>query len=396
MKATIIITAAIVFAACCLRGAATAAAPTAPSSTSSFTVYGTWSALQAISAIVGRYENDRQSHGVNFMPVSSEQIMGMLARHQCDVGIPFDSFAAKPGEKTTGKYERFPLGRFVIAVAVNERNPLRAISLGDLQTAFALNLMTGPRSWKDITGSGSSMQIEAYRPDKFCPEGWFFQRRVLFGGPFADELSAASIAQHKKKSDAQIIAAVAEQANAIGFIRYPFDKIKEKRIRILGIAKEKRSSRIYPSPATLADPAVDYPLADTLTLYLHPNAPAEARKFCKFASGAEAAKIIKQCGLWPEYELDEVRGVKRLNDVKAHRGAEIIISGSPAWQGLMKDLGVEFSKAKTAVEIKYHAVSPDAAVGEFVGGGEPASPLPPSPHPLPLFRVRARGEGRKC
>ena len=179
---------------------------------------------------------------------------------------------------------------------------------------------------------------------------------------------------------------------------------------------------MFPTAATVADGS--YPLTDSLTLYLRSGAPQSAREFCKFAAGPEGAKIVKQCGLWPEYELNELRGVKRLKDVKAHRGVEVAVSGSPAWQGMMKELGIEFSKAKTAVEIKYQAGTQYEAIGGFVGAPESSAPngkseIPnpksetngrkskseignrkrqinwrttlQSPHPLPLSWVRARG-----
>ena len=49
---------------------------------------------------------------------------------------------------------------------------------------------------------------------------------------------------------------------------------------------------------------------------------------------------------------------------------EVAVSGSPAWQGMMKELGTEFSKAKTAVEIKYRAGTQYEGIGEFVGAEE--------------------------
>jgi hypothetical protein len=46
---------------------------------------------------------------------------------------------------------------------------------------------------------------------------------------------------------------------------------------------------------------------------------------------------------------------------------------------MMKELGVEFSKAKTAVEIKYHPAGQDAAIAEFVGGPLPGAGKPSPP-----------------
>ena len=178
----------------------------------------------------------------------------------------------------------------------------------------------------------------------------------------------------QKETDEQVVAALIERPSAIGFLRYPPGGQLDKRVRVLGIVTSKGAKPVFPTAATVADGS--YPLTDSLTLYLQPAAPQSARDFCKFAAGPEGAKIVKQCGLWPEYELNDLRGVKRLQDVKAHRGVEVAISGSPAWQGMMKELGTEFSKAKMAVEIKYRAGTQYEAIGEFVGEPSPPAPLP--------------------
>ena len=247
-------------------------------------------------------------------------------------------------------------------------------------------------------------------------EGMIMVDKVLQGRPFAAALFAPSAsAPAQKETDEQVVAALIKRPSAIGFLRYPPGGQLDKRVRILGIVTTNGAKAVFPTAATVADGS--YPLTDSLTLYLQPAAPQSAREFCKFAAGPEGAKIVKQCGLWPEYELNDLRGVKRLADVKAHRGAEVAVSGSPAWQGMMKELGTEFSKAKTAVEIKYRAGTQYEGVGEFVGAEEkseirnsksetnreenqnPKSETEEktlnSPHPLPLSRVRARGERRK-
>ena len=131
--------------------------------------------------------------------------------------------------------------------------------------------------------------------------------------------------------------------------------------RVLGIAKDKKSPPVPPTVATIADGS--YPLADTITLHLHPEAPQSAQDFCKFASGPDAAAIVKQAGLWPEYDLKKGTIEVRMREVRAHRGIQIAISGSPAWEGLMKEIGQEFSKADTAVEVQYHAGGQVESVG---------------------------------
>ena len=257
------------------------------------------------------------------------------------------------GNRPSHLGESFVAARFVIAVAVNaKKSPLRTISMGDLQKVFAVNLMTGPATWKDVSGSGSDAKIEIYHPQSFSPEWCYFQKKVLLGGPYVDDVDFSVRDRHQKRSDAEIIAAIAKQENTIGFFRYRLDKKIDKRIRILGIANDnKDKSPVFPTPSALADGT--YPLADTLTLHLHRDAPPEARDFCKFAIGPEAAKIFKQYGLWPEYELDEVRGQKRLADVKSGKGTEIAVCDLSGGKGMLKDLAAEFVKAKAAVQLKF-------------------------------------------
>ena len=153
------------------------------------------------------------------------------------------------------------------------------------------------------------------------------------------------------KTDGGVVAAVVKHANAIGFILYNCDGRLDKRVRILGIAKTKDLPGVLPSVATVADGS--YPLVDTLTLHLHPQAPPSAREFCKFATGPKAAKIVKQFGLWPEYELNELRGNERLAEVKAGNGEAIVACDLTGSKGILKDLSTEFVKAKAAVELRF-------------------------------------------
>ncbi len=281
------------------------------------------------------------------------------------MGITLDSRLAGGDRKTAGKLQNACVGRFVVGIAVNAKSSLRTIALDDLATIYAGQVT----SWKDVAESGQTTPIEIVGRTVIGTEGIIMANNVLHGRPFAAWMFDPSITPPaQKETDEQVIAALIKRPSAIGFLRYPPGGQLDKRVRVLGIVTTKGGKAVFPTAATVADGS--YPLTDSLTLYLQPAAPQSAREFCKFAAGPDGAKIVKQCGLWPEYELNDVRGVKRLADVKAHRGVEVGISGSPAWQGMMKELGTEFSKAKTAVEIKYRAGTQYEAIGEFVGAEE--------------------------
>jgi hypothetical protein len=205
--------------------------------------------------------------------------------------------------------------------------------------------------------------------------------KIVRGRPFAAALMDRATPPGQMATDEQVVAALIKRPNSIGFLRYPSYGQLDKRVRVLGIIPSKGAKPVFPTTATIADGS--YPLTDSLTLYLQPAAPPSAREFCQFAAGPEGAKIVKQCGLWPELELNEVRGAQRLKDVKAHRGVEVAVCGSPALQGMIKELAVEFSKAKTAVEISA-ARGHDPPV--WAAGRRPHQPTRGKQAPLPATR----------
>ena len=230
------------------------------------------------------------------------------------------------GQESGRAFDNRPVGRFVVAVIVNAKSPVRAISLDDLDRVF-----TGKTtSWKDVAGSGAGGPIEFYRPPAASTQSICFQKKALHGRLYGDvwgarlaALRAATKAdpkappggekktdakaappgtkalatpadppqeenpkapaapQREKKTDRGVIRAVVKDPNAIGFVLLRCDQPLDKRVRILGIAKDKKSPPVLPTVATVADGM--YPLADTITLYLHPNAPQSARDFVKFA-----------------------------------------------------------------------------------------------------------------
>ncbi len=141
----------------------------------------------------------------------------------------------------------------------------------------------------------------------------------------------------------------------------------DSRVCVLSIAPDDKSKPVAPSMASINDGS--YPLANGLAFYLRKDAPRSVRQFCDFALGSDGARILRDCGYWPAFEYKPTAERARLAEVKAHRAPEIRIGGSAALQGMMKELGTEFSKEKTAVEIKYRARTQYEAIGEFVGAG---------------------------
>ena len=83
------------------------------------------------------------AHFINFTPIVTEQVPGMLSRRRCDVGMTLDSRLPETGKNEVSHFENFVLGRFVIAVAANAKNGVRTLTLEDLRSVFPGKLSPG-------------------------------------------------------------------------------------------------------------------------------------------------------------------------------------------------------------------------------------------------------------
>ena len=171
----------------------------------------------------------------------------------------------------------------------------------------------------------------------------------------------------ERRPDPMVVAEVAKKQNAVGFVELRCGEQLDKRVRLLKVADGEGQRPAAPSAAAVADGS--YPIVDTATLYVRPDAPRLAMEFCRFAAGPEGAKILKQYGLWPEHELEPFRATQRLADVKAGKGVEIQVCDAAGFQGLLKDLSSEFTKAKAVVRLKFETgKTRDEAVQMFEKG----------------------------
>jgi ABC-type phosphate transport system substrate-binding protein len=308
---------------------------------------------------------------VQFVPCDGNQLSDALRNRQHDVGIVRDSLAPNAAKELDSDFDAFALGRLVVCVAVNAKNSTHFMTLGDLRNVFSARAAIG----EEVGNGASPSRFEVYVTSGFTAESDIFQRTVMRGAPWAGELiDSSTIASHQRDSGDGVMGAVIKDPHAVGFFLLADAKTLDKRIRVLGIARDEHSKPVLPTPATVNDGT--YPLTDRLTLFVRHDARPEVREFCNFALGPEGAGIVRDCGYWPDYEMKPLEEKTRLAAVKAHRAVVIAASGDPAWQRMMKDLATEFSKAKTAVEIQYKPAGQSAAIVEFVGNQSTTQPSP--------------------
>ena len=324
-----------------------------------------WNGVEVCSALIREFNERREGRGVELNPRESSDVAHALLAGERSVGLVQDSLAPAAAETLGHEFEALPLGRFVVQAIVNANSPVRKVTADELEKIFQGRIT----SWREVGNSQSAHRIELYSPLPALPETYIFRKTAMSGRPLADVLYDRSAELPRSKRTAEeVVGAVIQQRNSIGFLLCGYESKLDSRVRLLGIAKDERSAPVYPSVAAIADGS--YPITDALTFYLHPDAPPIAREFCEFATGPEAAEIVKRFRIFPEYEWQQHMGKIRLAEMKAGKGEPIPASGSVAAIPMMRDLAIEFTHAKSVVQLQYQGGTQVESVGTFLRGGE--------------------------
>lgn len=328
-------------------------------------VQGTWAGKNIMRALGREFEKYPDGGRISFLPRDSFQILPQLLHHDLPLGLVLDSQVPSAGSELGAKYERYVLGRFVVVVVTNIKNPTRRMTLDELALVYRGRL----RSWQNISDSNHAGIIELYAPLLAKTESCVFRSRVLKGAAYAEQLNGPSGESDRQKlTSDEVITAVAKDRNGIGFLLLGYEDKLDKRVRILGIAQDAQSRSVFPSVRTLKDGS--YPLWDTLSLYVHPDAPPVARQFCEYATGPAATSIVNTFRLFPDYVWQQRVGKLRLAEMATGRGEQIKASGTAAGTALIRDLTAEFVKAQRTVQLRYQPSSQAEAVKRFLNGGE--------------------------
>ena len=351
---------AVSFALLIFAGSAPGTA--APAREQPFRLLGSSTAADLGDMLAAGFAKRDSSKPVHCGPCDSRYAMTCLANRECDVVLVVRSLAG--GASVRKHFEEVALARYAIAVVVNAKGPVRSMTRSELAGVFEGKIT----SWSGVEQSRAGQRIELFSPLVLKTESYVFRRRVMLDAPFAQELrdSTAEPARQKRFPD-EVVGAVIANAGGIGFFQLAPDATLDKRVRLLGISPRKGDKAVTPTAETVADGS--YPLTDALTLYVRPDAPAEAREFCEFATGPKGAKIVKQFGLWPEYDLERVRGQQRLADMKAGKGTAIAVCDMAGCGDVLKDLSLEFVKAKAAVQLKFQKAGTRDEAVEILNSG---------------------------
>lgn len=288
----------------------------------------------------------------------------------CDSDAPFDilvtsDLALARGEGwalsamfPAGKPQplKIPIGQLRVILVVSSSNPVETIELSKIREL--LGATASGKSWRELLETESSGRMKCYGPSPEAPAAAVVRNKCLEHwkqiGKYAKQLHIDTF-----RSDMQICDNVKAVLNGV----------KATKLAGLGIVDVPGAASanwtglkplaigVNPSTSVRPDLApviqLDYPLAETITLYVHPKAIAQTEDFVRFCVSQKGAEICSKYGLISPYYEAEKLAKKRLADAKAGKGEGIVICDLIGKEKMLKDLATEFVKAKATVQLKF-------------------------------------------
>jgi len=178
--------------------------------------------------------------------------------------------------------EEHVVGARAMAVVVHVRNPLDSLTTAQLEAIFS-----GRASDWRVFGGGQS-PIRCYGPASWDPVMRLFREKLP---------SSRRGSMVRKRNSSEVLAAVASDPDAIAVV-------DAAAVASPGESAKKLSiDGALPNAQTIKEGT--YPLAETLVLYVSPNASDEAKEFVQFILSGRGDAVLRECGLMPA--LREVR-----------------------------------------------------------------------------------------
>ena len=203
-----------------------------------------------------------------------------------------EAFEKRYGYKPT----EIPVAVDALAVYVNKDNPVKGMSLKEIDAIFSSTRKCGNRSdiqsWGDLglTGAWQNRDIQLFGRNSVSGTYGFFKERALCKGDYKNNVN-------EQPGSASVVQSVTSSLNAIGYSGIGY---KTSGVRALPLSK---SGHNYVEPT--ADNAVNgkYPLARFLYIYVnkHPNKPLAPleHEFLKMVLSKSGQNIVIKDGYIP-------------------------------------------------------------------------------------------------
>jgi phosphate transport system substrate-binding protein len=188
------------------------------------------------------------------------------------------------------------VGVDALAVFVNKNNPLKQISLRDLDAVYSLTRKRGGeeiRTWGQLglTGEWAAQPIRVFGANSTQGMYALFRADVLDGGEYRFDVRTEPVAS-------AIVQGVGADDLAIGFASHVFTSARAKPV---AVSKEPNGAAIFPTQTTAA--SGEYPLARKLFLYINRKPgtplPSALNAFVSYVCSKQGQGVAVELGNYP-------------------------------------------------------------------------------------------------
>jgi len=217
--------------------------------------------------------------------------VGPMSRKMKDKEV--QAFEAKYGYKPLA----IPVAIDALAVFVNKDNPVKGLSISQVDAIFSATRKCGAKAdatkWGDLgaTGSFANQTIQLYGRNSVSGTYGYFKKKALCKGDYKNSVN-------EQPGSASVVQSVTSSVNGIGYSGMGY---KTSGVRAIPLSKKDDGKYIEATP----DKAVtgEYPLSRFLYVYVNkaPNKPLQPleREFVKMVMSKTGQTVVVKDGFVP-------------------------------------------------------------------------------------------------
>ena len=230
--------------------------------------------------------------------------LGSMSREMKDVEI--EAFEEKYGYKPSA----FPIAVDALAVMVNKDNPIKGLSMDQVDAIFSETLKCGAskeiETWGDVgVAAWGAKSIQLYGRNSVSGTYGYFKEHALCKGDFKSDVN-------EQPGSASVVQSVTTSVNGIGYSGLGYST---SGVRIVPLAKKGSTDYIEATAENALKGT--YPLTRYLFIYVNkkPNQqlPPLEKEFLKMVLSKEGQEVVIKGGYIP---LPENVAEKYLNELK--------------------------------------------------------------------------------
>lgn len=274
----------------------------------------------------------------------------------------------------TRQPEAFLVGHFQVVLIVHKSNSIASLDFAGIRKAFGQDEKAA--NWQDVGGRAAT--IHCFGPCEKTHAYRFLQEKCMTSWENTETPGLRQQRRHAYRQDLvlctgvqEVIAKVRGDRGGLGFFAWN-ESLTEQDVhgvKVVPIATTEGAPPVVPSLGPVIQK--DYPLAEPISLYVHPTAPEVARDFCRYCVGEKGAALAAEHGLLTAYREQQYVYKQRLAELKAGKGVRVAVCGLAGEEALARDLALDFATAKAAVQMKYQSeISLADVVPSFLERGE--------------------------